>query len=182
MKDLTYDQLIELAPKDRPFQIEVEFIDIANPISKIDKIIYWAMYDITKTEPFVVQDGYRLFKEEYRKKRYTLIDPKYQKPEVLKVGQKVKIMESAKDVGYYRASKNSKEITNQIGELNIIDRVLDDDYGIYYETKKGYRFPHYCVQPVEEEEVQEIPELENTLEQLDNLVSKAQDIISKYKK
>jgi hypothetical protein len=73
-------------------------------------------------------------------------------------------------------------LLNQIGELNIIDRVLDDDYGIYYETKKGYRFPHYCVQPVEEEEVQEIPELENTLEQLDNLVSKAQDIINKYKK
>jgi hypothetical protein len=102
---------------------------------------------------------------------------------VLKVGQKVKIMESARDVGYYRTSKNSKEITNQIGELNIIDRVLDDDYGIYYETKKGYRFPHYCVMPVEDDEkVQEIPELENTLEQLDNLISKAQDIISKYKK
>jgi hypothetical protein len=32
------------------------------------------------------------------------------------------------------------------------------------------------------DEIQEIPELKNILEQLDNLVSKAQDIINKYKK
>jgi hypothetical protein len=190
MKNLTYDQLIELAPKDRPFQIEVE----GNPYGKIGKQQLWAFIDIDDNE--IVLNTYMFNQEDINNTDYaatwdwrgqytgtfTLIDPRYQKPEVLKVGQKVRIMESAKDVGYYRASKNSKEITNQIGELNIIDRVLDDDYGIYYETKKGYRFPHYCVQPVEEEEVQEIPELENTLEQLDNLVSKAQDIISKYKK
>lgn len=181
MKNLTYDQLIELAPKDRPFQIEVE----SDPYGDGEKQILWAY--IHKNPLYLAtrifnQDNYDGIWESRYTGTFTLIDPRYQKPEVLKVGQKVRIMESARDVGYYRTSKNSKEITNQIGELNIIDRVLDDDYGIYYETKKGYRFPHYCVQPVEEEEIQEIPELENTLEQLDNLVAKAQDIISKYKK
>jgi len=187
MKDLTYEQLIGLAPKDRPFQIEVEIITSAFNNNFLTKwgnklwvyILDNNLYTVYKTNPDDNPPSY--WKNEYIGK-FTLIDPRYTKPEVLKVGQKVRIMESARDVGYYRTSKNSKEITNQIGELNIIDRVLDDDYGIYYETKKGYRFPHYCVQPVEEEEVQEIPELENTLEQLDNLVSKAQDIISKYKK
>jgi hypothetical protein len=172
MKNLTYSQLIELAPKDRPFQIEVEFIDIANPISKIDKIIYWAMYDITKTEPFVVQDGYRLFKEEYRKKRYTLIDPRYQRPEVLKAGQKVRIIED-------------NEITNTGTIYWVYDNLHKGlCYDVEIDNKQHIitKFPHYCVMPVEEEEEQEIPELENTLEQLDNLVSKAQDIISKYKK
>lgn len=183
MKDLTYDQLIELAPKDRPFQIEVE----SNPFGNYGKKILWANMDMNNNlETFIGVNGleysYRTdWKDDYTG-TFTLIDPRYQKPEVLKVGQKVRIMESAKDVGYYRASKNSKEITNQIGELNIIDRVLDDDYGIYYETKKGYRFPHYCVMPVEEEEIQKIPELKNTLEQLDNLVFIAQELISKYKK
>jgi hypothetical protein len=178
MKNLTYEQLIELAPKDRPFQIETE----SGFNGYNESIITWARINPSKEEELETWYGFDwLWKHTY-KGTFTLIDTRYQKPEVLKVGQKVRILESARDVGYYRTSKNSKEITNQIGELNIIDRVLDDDYGIYYETKKGYRFPHYCVMPVEDDEVQEIPELENTLEQLDNLVSKAQDIISKYKK
>jgi hypothetical protein len=186
MKNLTYDQLIELAPKDRPFQIEVE----SNAFGEGGKQILWAFIDKNSYLDTGIFDQYYINKIDYSYSwrdiytgTFTLIDPRYQKPEVLKAGQKVRIMESARDVGYYRTSKNSKEITNQIGELNIIDRVLDDDYGIYYETKKGYRFPHYCVMPVEDDEkVQEIPELGNTLEQLDNLISKAQDIISKYKK
>jgi hypothetical protein len=174
MKNLTYDQLIELAPKDRPFQVEIEMSSgITYGKRKLWAVIYNGNLDtcFEANSFYFWQTGY--------KGTFTLIDPKYQKPEVLKEGQKVRILESARDVEYY---KHIKEITDQIGELNIIDRVSDDDYGIYYETKKGYRFPHYCVQPVEEEEIQEIPELENTLEQLDNLVSKAQDIISKYKK
>jgi hypothetical protein len=183
MKDLTYDQLIELAPKDRPFQIEV--VDTKDKIwvfcDKTTELKYDKNNSMQKYKSYKIYDKYGNEIKSYAVK-FTLIDPKYQKPEVLKVGQKVRILESARDVEYYKTSKHIKEITDQIGELNIIDRVLDDDYGIYYETKKGYRFPHYCVQPVEEEEVQEIPELENTLEQLDNLVSKAQDIINKYKK
>lgn len=188
MKDLTYDQLIELAPKDRPFQIEVEFIDIAHPIPRRDKKIYWAFYDVKRTEPFVVMDGYRLFQENYRESgTFTLIDPQYQKPEVLKVGQKVRIMESAKKCGDYN---DWSEIHQEmIGHIFTIDYVQDDSNSIYYEfytdfPYKGasYCFPNYAVMPVEEEKVQEIPELENTLEQLDNLVSKAQDIIIKYKK
>lgn len=180
MKDLTYGQLIELAPKDRPFQIEVEFIDIANPIPRRDKIIYWAFYDVKRTEPFVVMDCYRLFKEDYTKQRYTLIDPQYQKPEVLKAGQKVRIMESVKDIDNY--SNWLKFYKNSIGKIDTIECVNDGVHGVYYNLTKFGAIPHYCVMPVEEDEVQEIPELENTLEQLDNLVSKAQDIISKYKK
>jgi hypothetical protein len=178
MKNLTYDQLIELAPKDRPFQIEIEMSSgITSGKRKLWAVIYNGNLDTC-----FEANSFHFWQIGY-KGTFTLIDPRYQKPEVLKAGQKVRIMESARDVGYYRASKNSKEITNQIGELNIIDRVRDDDYGIYYETLKGYRFPHYCVMPVEDdEEVQEIPALENTLEQLDNLVSKAQELISKYKK
>jgi hypothetical protein len=179
MKNLTYDQLIELAPKDRPFQIEVEFIDIAHPIPRIEKIIYWAFYDVKRTEPFVVMDCYRLFQEDYTKKRYTLIDPQYQKPEVLKVGQKVRVMESARECGDYDEWFDSKKDT--IGTIGKIEFVKDY-YDVLGYTIEGYDYPHYCVMPVEEEEVQEIPALENTLEQLDNLVSKAQDIISKYKK
>ena len=200
MKDLTYDQLIELAPKKGNFEIIVD----SNPKNKggRKKLLAYICDDGKTlntyfTDPNQINiDGIRYvgdWEVDYKgtftlvtpidiKEENPFIDPRYQKPEVLKVGQKVRIMESARDVGYYRTSKNSKEITNQIGELNIIDRVLDDDYGIYYETKKGYRFPHYCVMPVEEDKVQEVPELENTLEQLDNLISKAQDIISKYKK
>lgn len=36
--NLTYEQLIELAPKDRPFQIEVE----SNPYGEGDKQVLWA--------------------------------------------------------------------------------------------------------------------------------------------
>jgi hypothetical protein len=44
MKNLTYDQLIELAPKYRPFQIEVEMLertleDILSELSDTDKEI-----------------------------------------------------------------------------------------------------------------------------------------------
>lgn len=188
MKDLTYDQLIELAPKDRPFQIEI--------VDTKDKI--WVFCDKTtelKYDKNNLMQKYKSYKiyDKYNNEiksdagTFTLIDPRYQKPEVLKVGQKVRIMESAKKCGDYN---DWSEIHQEmIGHIFTIDYVQDDSNSIYYEfytdfPYKGasYCFPNYAVMPVEEEKVQEIPELENTLEQLDNLVSKAQDIISKYKK
>jgi hypothetical protein len=177
MKNLTYDQLIELAPKDRPFQVEVE----SNPFGEGGKQTLWAFLDgdplFLDTTIFIQRyiDGVDFaFSNAWQYMydgKFTLIDPRYQKPEVLKAGQKVRIMESAR-------SHSDKEL---IGKIFTIDFVKDNNMGVYYEIDM-YKFPHYCVMPVEEEEVQEIPELENTLEQLDNLVSKAQDIISKYKK
>lgn len=159
--NLTYEELIELAPKDRPFQIEVEFIDIAHPIPRIDKIISWAMYDIKRTAPFVVQDDYRLFNEDYTKKRYTLIDEyrnMYEKPEVLEVGTEVEILESINNCGDYR---QSHEIN--IGKIGQICYIHDNDFGVNYdidfqaEDKLVFTYPHYCVRPVERvEEKKEI--------------------------
>ena len=165
MKDLTYDQLIELAPKDRPFQIETVTL---YPV--------WAYITDNDDLCTIFQEYTRGFwKDEYTG-TFTLIDPRYQKPEVLKVGQKVRIMESARECGDY---ETRDELV--IGKVQTIRNVRDGREGIQYGFDY-HSFPHYCVMLVEEEEVQEIPELENTLEQLDNLVSKAQDIITKYKK
>ena len=161
MKDLTYDQLIELAPKDRPFQIETVTL---YPV--------WAYITDNDDLCTIFQEYTKGFwKDEYTG-TFTLIDLRYTKPEVLKVGQKVKII-------------RNNEITN----TGTIYWVCDDKHkGLCYDVEINSEqhiittIPHYCVMPVEEEKVQEIPELENTLEQLDNLVSKAQDIITKYKK
>jgi hypothetical protein len=165
MKNLTYEQLIGLAPKDRPFQIEV------------NKKIYWAIIDSNEIlkplytkEPILISET------------ITLIDPRYQKPEEIKLGTEVEILESARDIdeGFEQETYICK-----IGKINIIQ---NDYRGLWYgivfdDSNHWIGFPHYCVRPVEKvEEVQEIPELENTLEQLDNLVSKAQELISKYKK
>jgi len=173
MKDLTYDQLIELAPKDRPFQIETE----SGFNGYNESIINWARINPSEEEELETWDGFDwLWKNTY-KGTFTLIDPLYQKPEVLKVGQKVRIMESARDcLGY----EPRDELV--IGKIETIRNVRDGREGIQYGFD-SHSFPHYCVMPVEDDEkVQEIPELENTLEQLDNLVFIAQDIISKYKK
>lgn len=152
--NLTYEQLIKLAPKDRPFQIEVEF---SSGISYGKKIL-WAY--ITNGDLWTIFEEYTRRFWKTGKFKFTLIDEyrnMYEKPEVLEVGTEVEILESARDVDYYRTSHFDllEEITKQIGELNIINRVGDDDYGIYYETKKGYRFPHYCVRPVEKVEEKE---------------------------
>jgi hypothetical protein len=173
MKNLTYDQLIELAPKDRPFQIKID-VWISNNGNDGKKVL-WA-YIIYKDLWIIFEEYIRGFWKDEYKGTFTLIDPRYQKPEVLKVGQKVRIMESARECGDY---ETRDELV--IGKVQTIRNVRDGREGIQYGFDY-HSFPHYCVMPVEEEEVQEIPELENTLEQLDNLVSKAQDIISKYKK
>jgi hypothetical protein len=190
MKNLTYSQLIELAPKDRPFQIEVE----SNPYGYGLHQTLWAYIDegelstetTTKTIDGVAYFWHLDWKYSY-KGTFTLIDPRYTKPEVLKAGQKVRIMESVRNIKKFLYCKNGycnevKPKIEMVGEIYKIRAVYDNCEGVSYICENGLVFPHYCVQPVEEEEIQEIPELENTLEQLDNLVSKAQDIISKYKK
>jgi hypothetical protein len=201
MKNLTYEQLIELAPKDRPFQIEVE----SNPYNKGGKQILWAYIDTGELETCgMLQDqiegvNYEGFENEWKteyKGTFTLIDPKYQKPEVLKVGQKVRIMESARECGDYELESarecgdydkwyfdSKKEF---IGEINKIKKVIDNSERLSY-IVGAFEFPHYCVMPVEEEDltcVEEasIPTLDDMIEEFEGLCIKAQDIISKYKK
>jgi len=176
MKNLTYDQLIELAPQDRPFEV----------MFNLPKVEYrvWAIIDYNKDYPLSINtfrgSAYDdVFNSTY-KGTFTLIDPRYQKPEVLKVGQKVMIMESVRECEDYMAID-----VKFIGKEGVVKLCIDSSIGLYYLVdlpETSFNLPHYCVMPVEEKEVQEIPELDNTLEQLDNLVSKAQDIISKYKK
>jgi hypothetical protein len=169
MKNLTYDQLIELAPKDRPFQILLDNNDIE--WCWIEENELYTCFEATNSE---------YWKNSY-KGTFTLIDPRYQKPEELELGAEVEILESARDID---EGFEQETYIEKIGKINIIQ---NDYRGLWYgivfdDSNHWIGFPHYCVMPVGEEEVQEIPELENTLEQLDNLVSKAQDIISKYKK
>jgi hypothetical protein len=108
------------------------------------------------------------------KGKFTLIDPRYQKPEVLKVGQKVRIMESARELGDFSQY-----------DFGYIKDAFDDENGVsYYIDMDGgiVNLPHYAVMPVEEEEeIQEIPELEGTIDQLSTLIEKAQEIVDKYK-
>jgi hypothetical protein len=155
MKNLTYNQLIELAPKDRPFQIAVEMSSgITYGKSKL-----WGYIDGNYL--YILYDKYTAnWWRACYKGTFTLIDPRYQKPEVLKVGQKVRIMESARECGNY--NKWSDVHKAMIGNVFTIDFLQDESTCIYYEfyTDVPYKgashcFPYYCVMPVEEEETPE---------------------------
>jgi hypothetical protein len=153
MKNLTYSQLIELAPKDRPFQIAVE----SNPYGYGLHQTLWAYIDegelstetTTKTIDGVAYFWHLDWKYSY-KGTFTLIDPRYQKPEVLKVGQKVRIMESAKDIGEWIVD-GAENLRNMASLETQIDEVWDNETGVKYRIGQ-YILPHYCVMPVEEEE------------------------------
>jgi hypothetical protein len=147
--NLTYEQLIELAPKDRPFQIEVESDAWGNGWAKI----LWASILDDKLDTTICNqrdiEGYEYgvfyaWELEY-KGTFNLIDEyrnMYEKPEVLEVGTEVEIMKSGANRRYVATWEN------------IIDEVRDDDYGIYY-LINGNTFPHYCVRPVEKVEEKE---------------------------
>ena len=174
--NLTYEQLIELAPKDRPFQIEVE---MSSGIS-YGKQKYWIMFyeDENNEELLLNNPNFEpyFWKHHYTGK-FTLIDEyrnMYEKPEVLEVGTKVEILESVRECEDYE-------------EFGKIESVYDNSSGVSYKVKfveYSYLFPHYCVRSVGklEEKEDNIPEFENTINQLDNLFTQAQDIINKYKK
>ena len=186
MKNLTYDQLIELAPKDRPFQIEVE----SNPYGKGGKQVLWAFIDTGELDTHgMLQNqindvNYEGFEYEWKhqyKGTFTLIDPRYQKPEVLKVGQKIRILENVKDIGTYEDW--DKKYKDLVGTIDIIEIVNDDCDGVNYCLEKMRDVPHYCVQPVDDEEKEEeIPELKSTIEKLEELMNTAQELVDKYKK
>ncbi len=180
--NLTYEQLIKLAPKNKPFQIEVE--DEWGIKGKL-----WVHIIGSRLACFFME------KVDWKKKynKFTLIDEyrnMYSKPDLLEVGTEVEILESARDCGEYDEwSESHKEM---IGEVFRIDFVQDDSNNIYYEfyTDIPYKgashcFPHYCVRPVEkveEEDESIVPDFDNIIEKLNDLCDKAQDIINKYKK
>jgi hypothetical protein len=141
MKNLTYDQLIELAPKDRPFQVEIE---MSSGIT-YGKRKKWAVIYSGNLDTCFEANSFYFWKNDYTG-TFTLIDPLYQKPEVLKVGQKVRIMESARECGDY---ETRDELV--IGKVQTIRNVRDGREGIQYGFDY-HSFPHYCVMPVEEEE------------------------------
>ena len=144
--NLTYNELIELAPKDRPFQIEVESDAWGNGWAKI----LWASILDDKLDTTICNqrdiEGYEYgvfypWELEY-KGTFTLIDEyrnMYEKPELLEVGTEVEILKSGANRRFLATWEN------------IIDEVRYDDYGIYY-LINGYSFPHYCVRPVEKVE------------------------------
>jgi hypothetical protein len=151
MKNLTYSQLIELAPKDRPFQIEVN-------TWHSNQYILWVC--ITDNDLWTLYGEYDegFWKTEYVG-TFTLIDEyrnMYEKPEVLKVGQKVRIMESVKGVEKCSAWDNVPSY--YVEKTGVINGVWDYPEGVSYSVmfdKNPYCveiFPHYCVMPVEEEE------------------------------
>ena len=175
MKNLTYNQLIELAPKDRPFQIET---DTLYPV--------WAYITDNDDLYTIFQEYTRGFWKDEYKGTFTLIDPRYQKPEALKVGQKVRIYV------HYKWYGEDKEFYGELGKIN---QVWDTASGISYTVElkdTSELFPHYCVQPVEEEEEKEdndltvkllINDLEELLRDIDkNNYNFLQEIINKYKK
>ena len=74
---------------------------------------------------------------------------KYQKPEVLKVGTRVEILESARDALRNSDFKEFKE--DLIGTIQEIEFIYDNTAGIYYGVSGFDLLPHYCVKPVDEE-------------------------------
>jgi hypothetical protein len=144
--NLTYNELIELAPKDRPFQIEVIFSAVSEfPIS------YWAnMFNGKKLKTFWLEDfNWEL---EY-KGTFTFIDEyrnMYEKPEVLEVGTEVEILKSILDT-----LGENEDLP--VGRISTIDKVVENNHGLKYRIET-WNVPHYCVRPVEkvEEKKEEI--------------------------
>lgn len=167
--NLTYEELIELAPKDRPFQIKVE------------ESIFWCFSDGYELD---VRCGYHTngYWEDIYKGTFTLIDEyrnMYEKPEVLEVGTEVEILESGKVV--------------KTGKIHWVYRFDSGIEALHYDVKLNNKnnvgtFPHYCVRPVEKvEEKEEVKTafddmFGDMIEEFERLCDKAQDIINKYKK
>ena len=90
-------------------------------------------------------------------------DTQYKKPELLKVGQTVRITHEAKNCGAYENWCIPKY--SMIGGTYTIDEVCDDSLGVYYKIR-DYHFPYYCVEPIIEEDIIE----ELTVEQLEQKI------------
>lgn len=76
------------------------------------------------------------------------------KPKVLKVGQKVKILDCSM-VGNYDDWRQERKA--MVGKVFEIKRFDDNGSGICYYINE-YPFPHYVVMPVEDEIEEEVPE------------------------
>lgn len=77
---------------------------------------------------------------------------KYQKPEVLKEGTKVEILESLRDLKWYNDTFKSCIIGKTFTITSSRDSREGVHYGIYIypDRLNMYTFPHYCVRPISE--------------------------------
>lgn len=156
----THDELVAAAPKDRPFQVWVD----SNPYGDGGRQLLWGFLhkEYLSTHMFSqyningINYAWAVWGSIY-KGTFTLVDPfeeiKYQKPEVLPVGTKVEILESARKCGDYKDWSDDK--TSMQGKSATIVRAYDTTEGVFYEVSTGSFyccFPHYCVRPVEEKE------------------------------
>lgn len=92
--------------------------------------------------------------EEY--KEFTNITPIPQKPKVLEVGTKVRILDIAREVEDYGFRSDATRY--MVGKDYDIEEVMDNFNGVYYRIAE-YTFPSYCVVPsdcLEEEETIEV--------------------------
>ena len=149
--NLTYNQLIELAPEDRPFQIEVE---MSSGIYSKQKL--WAYIDDNNLWSLYIEFTCGYWKNTY-KGTFTLIDEYrniYEKPEELELNTEVEILKSAKEI------EEGFEQETYIGKIGRIQLIQDDYRGLWYgvvfdESNRWIGFPHYCVRPVEKVEEKE---------------------------
>jgi hypothetical protein len=153
--NLTYKQLTELAPKDRPFQIEVE----SNANNEGGKQILWANIWKYNLDTCLLKQNdidnieYDSLGSLWRNKytgKFNLIDEyrnMYEKPEVLEEGTEVEILKSILDT-----LGENEDLP--VGRISTIDKVVENNHGLKYRIETWY-VPHYCVRPVEKVEEKE---------------------------
>jgi len=103
----------------------------------------------------------------------TEIKPIPRKIKMLKVGDKVRILENIKEIKSYEYWDNkAKEMIGKIFEIEEVDSNSSD---ISYQCD-DYRFPHHCVSPVLEEEREETINIEGQERKL----SEIKEALRKY--
>lgn len=97
----------------------------------------------------------------YFNKLLFIISPYAEKPPVLKVGDKIQILEVAKECGNYEDwDKEKKDMVGTVGEIK---EVIDNSQGVYYwiwnkDKSNWWNFPHYAVCLAVDEPAEEEPE------------------------
>jgi hypothetical protein len=151
--NLTRHELIEKAPKDKDFLIRHDnevyqaYIASDNELAVLETVKGYHKKVWVKSLDIKWYEGY-----------YDLIleDNQNTKPEVYQVGDKVEILENARECGDFHIWASEKH--NMVGQLGFeINEVVDGmggiRYWIYNFEKSGiFLFPHYCVRRIEKKE------------------------------
>lgn len=157
--NLTYSELLEICPRDRPFQIRVQ----SNPYGKGGEQVLWAeCYNWKNFNTDLVNQGsidgvnYACWLnwESHYKGTFDLIDPfadqQFKKPEVYQAGDYVEVLENTRECGGFEGW--ASEVKEMVGGIFEIIGVTDSSKGVIYALGVGYSFPHYCVKKVEKPE------------------------------